>query len=185
MGLTVIKHSLHMADMVGTTRQAIDTLHVQTKKLNSLETLIHEERHGSSIPSIQVVQRHTKDRFQRREIRLEALVHWRRPSHWNLAHGRDTMGWRPSGWIGRPTGRGSRRRLCWIRCFPKLVRALLCLAGAGAGNIEGRERWGKCRLAFSLGTRLCGCSWRSTERLPKASVTGHAFSRSEQLTGWR
>lgn len=53
--LTIIEHSLHMANVVGTSRESIDTLHIQTKQLNGLETLVHNERNGSSIPDVQVI----------------------------------------------------------------------------------------------------------------------------------
>ena len=50
--LTIIEHSLHMANMVGTSRKSIDTLHIQTEQLYGLETLVHKERNGSSIPGV-------------------------------------------------------------------------------------------------------------------------------------
>ena len=53
--LTIIEHSLHMANMVGTSRKSIDTLHIQTEQLYGLETLVHKERNGSSIPGVQVI----------------------------------------------------------------------------------------------------------------------------------
>lgn len=184
--LTIIEYGLHMVDMVGTAGQSIDTLHIQTKELNSLEALIDKERHRGSIPSIQVIQRHTEDRLQRRQrrkIRLEAFLHRRRSSHRYLTRGRDAMGRWPTGGIGRPARR-RRGRLCGIRGFPKLVGALLCLAGGG--NIQGRERLGKNRLAFGLGACLRRCSRGSAECLSMGvSNWTIAFNRSVQLTGWR
>lgn len=97
---TIIEKRSHMVDMIGTARQPINPLHIKTKELNTLETLVNNHWHSSSISGIEVVQRDTKNWLHRWQV-LKAIARWwtwaplsrhRRMSHWVLSRRRARSG---------------------------------------------------------------------------------------------
>lgn len=72
---TIIEKRSHMVNMIGTARQPINPLHIKTKELNALETLVNNHWHSGPISGIEVVQRDTKNRLHRWQI-LKTVAWW-------------------------------------------------------------------------------------------------------------
>ena len=61
--LTIVEERFHLINVVSAARNSVDTLHIQTKELDCLETLVDNHRNRSAISFIQFIERDPKDRF--------------------------------------------------------------------------------------------------------------------------
>ena len=72
---TIIESCLHMVDMVGASRLSVNTLHIQTKHLNCLDTLINNHWDCGPISAEQIFQSQAKHRSNRRKV-VQKAIRW-------------------------------------------------------------------------------------------------------------
>lgn len=67
-----------MVDVISAAGETVDTLGLEAKQLDGLEALVNKQRDCGPIPSIKVVQSHTKDRLDRGQVGQESSPVYRR-----------------------------------------------------------------------------------------------------------
>ena len=70
---TIVESCLHMVDMVGASRLPVNTLHIQTKHLNCLDTLINNHWDCCPISTEQIFKSQTENRSNRRKVVQKAI----------------------------------------------------------------------------------------------------------------
>ena len=62
----VVKESLYLLDMAGSTTETVNALNIKTEEIDSLHALIDNHRNSRLISVVEFVETDTKDRFERR-----------------------------------------------------------------------------------------------------------------------
>ena len=75
--LTIVENRFNLVHMRSSTGNTIDTLNLQPKQINSLNTLINNHRNRRSVSLEKLLQIHPKHRLKRREV---TWIHSRRRS---------------------------------------------------------------------------------------------------------
>lgn len=63
---TVVKESLYLLDMAGSTTETVNALNIKTEEIDSLHALIDNHRNSRLISVVEFIEADTKDRFERR-----------------------------------------------------------------------------------------------------------------------